>query len=54
MDIGLYVRPRLEPGQLGGWEAEEAGGLQAHKKKWLVLLPDESTPGWAGREERRC
>lgn len=53
-DVGLYVRPSLAPGQLGDWEAGEAVGLQAHKKKWLVLLPDESTPGWVGREERCC
>lgn len=49
-DVGLCVRPSLAPSQLGGWKAGKAGGLQAHKKEWLVLLPDESAPGWAGRE----
>lgn len=37
--------------RLASWEAGEAGGLQAHKKKWLVLLPDESAPGWAGEKK---
>lgn len=43
--------PALAPSQLGDWEA---GGLQAHKKKSLVPLPDKNEPGPAGREERHC
>nr|XP_058147062.1 uncharacterized protein LOC105746037 [Dasypus novemcinctus] len=55
---GWWCRPvcwarSLEPSQLGGWET---GGLQAHKKKSLVPLPD-----WRPRqvlqrkkEARRC
>lgn len=40
--------------RLASWEAGEAGeagGLQAHKKKLLVPLPDENAPGQPGNEE---
>ena len=49
---------RLEPGEEaaapGPWRPTswEAGGLQAHKKKALVPLPDNA-PGWAGRGGHR-
>lgn len=49
-DVGLCQAQPLAPGQLGGWESE---GLQAHKKKALIPLPDKNAPG-SVRREGRC
>ena len=46
-DVGLHVPPG--PWRPTSWEA---GGLQAHKKKALVPLPDNA-PGWVGRGGHR-
>lgn len=47
-DVGLCQARSLAPSQLGGWKT---GGLQTHKKKVLIPLPDESAPGSAWRQE---